>query len=159
MTDLRIGQGIDIHQIVAGRPLVLGGVTIPWDRGLEGHSDADVLIHAVCDAILGATGRGDIGTRFPNTDERWRGADSRVLLGDVWSEVHGEGWRLVNLDASILAEAPKLAPYIPVMKGVLAALLGVAVDQIGIKATTTERLGFPGRGEGMVAQAVVLLER
>ena len=159
MTDLRIGQGIDIHQIVVGRPLVIGGVTIPWDRGLEGHSDADVLIHAVCDAILGATGRGDIGTRFPNTDEQWRGADSRALLRDVWSEVHGEGWRLVNLDASILAEAPKLAPHIPAMKGVFASLLGVSVDRIGIKATTTERLGFPGRGEGMVAQAVVLLER
>jgi len=158
-TELRIGHGSDVHAFVVGRPLVLGGVTIPYERGLAGHSDADAVLHAVCDALLGATGRGDIGTRFPNTSPEWKDADSRKLLGAVWSDISGEGWAVVNLDIAVLAEAPKLTPHIPAMKGCLAEILGLSPDRIGIKATTTEKLGFVGRGEGLMASAVVLLSR
>lgn len=158
-SELRIGLGNDVHAFVAGRPLVLGGVTIPHTHGLAGHSDADAVLHAVCDAVLGATGQGDIGTRFPNTDDRWKDADSKALLTAVWEEVGAVGWSLVNADISILAEAPKLNPHIPEMKSRIAAILGVGVDRIGIKATTSEKLGFVGRGEGIMASAVVLLAR
>ena len=132
---------------------------MPHDRGLAGHSDADVVLHAVCDAILGATGRGDIGTRFPNTAAEWKNADSRRLLAHVWRDVAGDGWSVVNLDITILAEEPKLSPHIPAMKRVIAEELAVSVDQVGIKATTSEGLGFVGRREGIMASAVVLLAR
>jgi 2-C-methyl-D-erythritol 2,4-cyclodiphosphate synthase len=157
--ELRIGLGNDVHELVEGRPLVLGGVTIPHSHGLAGHSDADALLHAVCDAILGATGRGDIGTRFPNTDPRWKGADSKKLLASVWEDVSREGWGLVNLDTTVLAEAPKLSPHIPAMKRCIGEVLGVSPDRVGIKATTSEGLGFVGRKEGIMASAVVLLAR
>jgi 2-C-methyl-D-erythritol 2,4-cyclodiphosphate synthase len=159
MPVLRIGHGSDVHAFVGGRPLVLGGVTVPHDRGLAGHSDADVVLHAVCDALLGATGRGDIGTRFPNTAPEWKNAPSRGLLAHVWHDVAAEGWGLVNLDITILAEEPKLNPHIPAMKRVMAEELGVSVEEVGIKATTTEGLGFVGRREGIMASAVVLLAR
>lgn len=157
--ELRIGLGSDIHAFEQGRPLVLGGVRIPHTHGLAGHSDADAVLHAVCDAVLGATGQGDIGTRFPNTDMRWKDADSRDLLAAVWRDVNSAGWSLVNADVSILAESPKLNSHIPAMKREIAVILGVEPDRIGIKATTTEKLGFVGRGEGLMASAVVLLSR
>lgn len=157
MAVLRIGHGSDIHAFEAGRPLVLGGVTIPHPRGLAGHSDADAVLHAVCDALLGATGRADIGTRFPNTAPEWKNVASRRLLADVWGELAAEGWSVVNIDITILAEEPKINPHIPAMKTVFAEELGVTVAQVGIKATTTEGLGFVGRREGIMASAVVLL--
>ena len=155
---LRIGQGIDIHPLVKGRALILGGVNIPHDSGLAGHSDADCLLHSLIDALLGAAGKGDIGTRFPPSEEKWRGASSLELLRMVWSELSGQGWQVVNCDITVLAELPKLAPHIPTMKQRIGEVLGLAVECIGIKATTTERLGFVGRKEGMLAQSVVLLE-
>lgn len=158
-SELRIGLGSDIHAFEKGRPLVLGGVRIPHTHGLAGHSDADAVLHAVCDAVLGATGQGDIGTRFPNTDTRWKDSDSRDLLAAVWRDTNSAGWSLVNADISILAESPKLNPHIPAMKGEIAVILGVEPDRIGIKATTTEKLGFIGRSEGLMASAVVLLSR
>ncbi len=157
--ELRIGLGNDVHAFVEGRPLVLGGVRIPHTHGLAGHSDADAVLHAICDAVLGATGQGDIGTRFPNTDLRWKDADSKDLLAAVWGDVSAMGWSLVNADISILAEAPKLNPHVPEMKRGIAAILGVEVERIGVKATTTEKLGFVGRQEGILASAVVLLSR
>ena len=156
---IRIGQGIDVHQLVEGRPLILGGVTIPHTHGLDGHSDADALLHAITDAFLGATGRGDIGTLFPNNDERWRGADSKELLRLAWAPLKKEGWRVANLDCTILAERPKISPHIPAMKQGITALLGIELDACGIKATTTEKLGALGREEGIAAFAVVLLEK
>ena len=155
---MRIGQGFDVHALVAGRRLVIGGVAIPYDKGLEGHSDADVLLHAVCDALLGAAGLGDIGRHFPDTDAAYKDADSRVLLRQVRKLVGGAGLRLVNLDATVIAQAPRLAPHIPRMVENLAADLGVPPTAVNVKATTTERLGFTGRGEGIAAQAIVLLE-
>ena len=155
---MRIGQGFDVHALVAGRRLVIGGVTIPHDKGLEGHSDADVLLHAVCDALLGAAGLGDIGRHFPDTDAAYKDADSRVLLRQVRKLVAEAGLRLVNLDATVIAQAPRLAPHIPRMVENLAADLGVPPAAVNVKATTTERLGFTGRGEGIAAQAIVLLE-
>jgi 2-C-methyl-D-erythritol 2,4-cyclodiphosphate synthase len=157
--NVRIGNGFDVHALVAGRALILGGVTIPFDRGLDGHSDADVLIHAVCDAILGALARGDIGAHFPDSDPRWKGADSRALLRHVMSLASGDGWRIGNLDAVVIAQAPKLAPHMPAMRANIAADLGCAIDDVSVKATTTEHLGFAGRGEGIAASATVLLAR
>ena len=157
--NVRIGNGFDVHALVAGRKLVLGGVTIPWDRGLDGHSDADVLLHAVCDAILGALARGDLGAHFPDTDPKWKGADSRVLLRHVVSLASADGWKTGNVDVTIIAQAPKLAPHVAAMRANLAADLGCAVDEVSVKATTTERLGFAGRGEGIAALATVLLVR
>jgi 2-C-methyl-D-erythritol 2,4-cyclodiphosphate synthase len=159
MTNIRIGNGFDVHALIAGRPLVLGGVAIPHERGLAGHSDADVLLHAVCDAILGALALGDIGLHFPDTDARWKDADSRVLLRQVAALASARGWRIGNLDVTVIAEAPKLAPHVPAMRGNLAADLACGMGDISVKATTTERLGFAGRGEGIAALATVLLVR
>ena len=159
MTNIRIGNGFDVHALVAGRPLVLGGVAIPHERGLAGHSDADVVLHAVCDAILGALALGDIGMHFPDTDARWKDADSRALLRHVAALAAAQGWRIGNLDVTVIAEAPKLAPHVPAMRANLAGDLACDVGAISVKATTTERLGFAGRGEGIAALATVLLVR
>lgn len=155
---IRIGQGYDVHPLVAGRKLVLGGVAIPHDKGLHGHSDADALIHAVCDACLGAAALGDIGKHFPDTDARYKDVDSRVLLRRVRQAIGQVGWGVVNVDATIIAQAPRLAPHIPAMVANLAADLEISPTVVNVKATTTERLGFIGREEGIAAQAVVLLE-
>jgi 2-C-methyl-D-erythritol 2,4-cyclodiphosphate synthase len=154
---MRIGHGYDVHVLASGRKLVLGGVEISHTRGLAGHSDADVLIHAVCDACLGAAGLGDIGRHFPDSDPRYRGIDSRKLLRAVKALIEAAGWRVANLDSTIVAQAPKLAPHLPAMAANLAADLGIAVSQVNVKATTTEKLGFAGREEGIAAHAVVLL--
>jgi len=154
---MRIGQGYDVHALVTGRELILGGVKIPHPKGLAGHSDADVLIHAICDACLGAAGLGDIGQHFPDTDPRYQGIDSRELLRQVRAKLEANGWWVANLDSSIVAQAPKLAPHIPRMVTNIAADLQIAPEQVNVKATTTERLGFAGREEGIAAQAVVLL--
>ncbi|MED4923682.1 2-C-methyl-D-erythritol 2,4-cyclodiphosphate synthase [Anoxybacillus geothermalis] len=155
----RIGQGFDVHQLVEGRPLIIGGVHIPHEKGLLGHSDADVLLHAVADACLGAIGAGDIGRHFPDTDPRYKDADSTELLAHVWALVRKEGYALVNADCTIIAQKPKMAPYIEEMKAVIARLLEAERTQVNVKATTTEKLGFTGRGEGIAAQAVVLLQK
>jgi 2-C-methyl-D-erythritol 2,4-cyclodiphosphate synthase len=155
---MRIGQGFDVHQLVAGRKLVIGGVEIAHDKGLLGHSDADVLLHAICDALLGAAALGDIGKHFPDSDARYKGIDSRELLRHVGSLLHGQGWRIANIDATIIAEAPRMAPHIPAMVANIARDLHVPDSSVNIKATTTEKLGFAGRGEGVAAQAVCLLE-
>ena len=154
---MRIGQGFDVHALVAGRRLVIGGVEIPHDRGLAGHSDADVLIHAVCDALLGAAGLGDIGTHFPDTDARYAGIDSRRLLREVAGLVRARDFRIANVDATIIAQAPRMAPHIPGMRANLAADLGIDPGAVNVKAKTTERLGFTGRVEGIAAEAVALL--
>ncbi|MFO1412549.1 MAG: 2-C-methyl-D-erythritol 2,4-cyclodiphosphate synthase [Burkholderiales bacterium] len=154
---MRIGTGFDVHAFADGRALVIGGVTIPHPRGLAGHSDADVLLHAVADALLGALALGDIGMHFPDTDARFRGADSRVLLRHVVSLVAARGYSVGNVDATVIAQVPKLAPHIPRMREHLAADLACALDCVSVKATTTERLGFTGREEGIAAEAVVLL--
>jgi 2-C-methyl-D-erythritol 2,4-cyclodiphosphate synthase len=153
---MRIGQGFDVHALVEGRKLVIGGVTIPYARGLAGHSDADVLIHAICDGILGALGLGDIGHHFPDTDVQYKGADSRVLLRSCAEKMVALGYEISNIDATIIAQAPKMAPHIATMCALIGADLNCA-GRINIKATTTEMLGFTGRGEGIAAQAVVLL--
>lgn len=155
---MRIGQGFDVHALVKGRKLVIGGVTIPFDRGLAGHSDADVLIHAVCDALLGAAALGDIGRHFPDSDPQYKDADSRVFLRQVAAKVRGAGFSIVNLDATIHAEAPKMAPHVAAMVAVLAADLGLPAGRINVKAKTAERLGSVGRGEGIAAEAIALLE-
>ena len=155
----RIGQGFDVHALVAERALIIGGVTIPYALGLLGHSDADVLLHAITDALIGAAGLGDIGRHFPDTDARYKGADSRVLLRDTMALLRQQAWVVVNIDATIIAQAPKMAPHIPAMVANIAADLGVAVEQVNIKAKTTEKLGFTGRGEGMAAEAVCLIQR
>lgn len=154
---MRIGQGFDVHQFVENRKLMIGGVEIPYEKGLLGHSDADVLLHAITDAILGALGEGDIGKHFPDHDPAYEGADSLTLLQQIWSIAVGRGHRLANLDAIIIAERPKMAPYIDEMKSIIANALKCDVTQVNIKATTTEKLGFIGREEGIAAQAVVLL--
>lgn len=154
---MRIGTGFDVHAFADGRALVIGGVTIVHPRGLAGHSDADVLLHAVADALLGALALGDIGMHFPDTDPRFRGADSRVLLRHVASLVAGRGYAVGNLDATVIAQAPRLAPHVPAMRANIAADLRCMVEQVSVKATTTERLGFTGREEGIAAEAVVLL--
>ncbi len=157
--DLRVGQGFDAHRFGPGDAVVLGGVTIPHTQGIVAHSDGDVLIHAICDALLGAAALGDIGQHFPDTDPALAGIDSGVLLRRTQALLGDLQWQLVNLDATVIAQAPRLAQYIPQMCDTLSALLSVAVDQVNLKATTTERLGFTGRGEGIAAQAVVLLSR
>ena len=155
---MRIGQGFDVHAFAEGRKLILGGVEIPYARGLAGHSDADVLIHALADALLGAAALGDIGMHFPDSDPAYQGADSRVLLREVARKLAAAGWRIVNVDSTVIAQAPRLAPHIPAMIANLAADLGLAVSAVSVKATTTERLGFTGRGEGIAAQAIALIE-
>jgi len=154
---MRIGQGFDAHALVAGRKLIIGGVEIPHEKGLAGHSDADVLIHAVCDALLGAAGLGDIGTHFPDTDARYKGIESRKLLREVAQLLRQKKLRVANVDATIIAQAPKMAPHIAAMRANLASDLGVAPDAVNVKAKTTEKLGFVGRGEGIAAEAVALL--
>ena len=153
----RIGTGYDVHALVSDRLLILGGVTIPHDKGLLGHSDADVLLHAITDAVLGAAGLGDIGGMFPDTDPQWQGADSRKLLRGAVAAVHAAGWRIGNLDSTLIAQAPKIAPYVAQMRQYIAADLGVATEQVNVKGKTTERLGFVGRCEGIAAEAVALL--
>ena len=155
----RMGQGWDVHALVPGRALVIGGVTIPFDRGLLGHSDADVLLHAITDALLGAAGLGDIGRHFPDSDPRFAGADSRVLLREALSRVRSGGWEPVNLDSTVVAQSPRLAQYIPTMVGLIAADLELDVHQVNVKAKTSEKLGFAGRGEGIEAHAIVMIAR
>ncbi|MDZ7584114.1 MAG: 2-C-methyl-D-erythritol 2,4-cyclodiphosphate synthase [Thiobacillus sp.] len=159
MTELRIGHGFDVHAFAAGRKLILGGVDISFDLGLAGHSDADVLLHAICDALLGAAGLGDIGRHFPDTDATFAGIDSRILLRRVAEQLQARGWRVGNVDATIIAQAPKMAPHIARMTAHIADDLGVAIDRVNVKATTTEKLGFIGRGEGIAAEAVCLIAR
>ena len=156
-SDMRIGNGFDVHALVAGRRLVLGGVTIPHELGLLGHSDADVLLHAIGDAILGALGAGDLGSHFPDTDPAYKDADSRVLLRQIWSRARAAGYALGNIDATVIAQAPRLRPHVAQMVVNVAADCDARAEQVNIKATTTEHLGFTGRGEGIAAQALVLL--
>ena len=153
---MRIGQGFDVHALVPGRRLVIGGVTIPYEKGLQGHSDADVLLHAICDALLGAAALGDIGGHFPDTDVSYAGADSRRLLREVRKKLGA--YRIVNVDATILAQAPRMAPHVPQMIANIASDLGIDPGAVSIKATTTEHLGFIGRVEGIAAQAIALIE-
>jgi 2-C-methyl-D-erythritol 2,4-cyclodiphosphate synthase len=155
---MRIGQGFDVHALVEGRKLILGGVQIPHEKGLEGHSDADVLIHAICDALLGAAGLGDIGRHFPDTDPAYKGADSRVLLRAVAQKIAAAGFSVANVDSTIIAQAPRMAPHIAKMVANISADLGIAHAAVNVKATTTEHLGFTGRGEGIAAQAIALLD-
>jgi 2-C-methyl-D-erythritol 2,4-cyclodiphosphate synthase len=159
MINMRVGQGFDVHALVPGRPLILGGVTIPYERGLLGHSDADVLLHAVTDALLGAAGLGDIGGLFPDTDKQWQGADSRMLLRGALATVREAGWRVGNVDSTIIAQAPRIAPHVSAMRRNIADDLAVALDCVNVKGKTTEWLGFTGRGEGIAAEAVALLWR
>ncbi|MEH6906055.1 2-C-methyl-D-erythritol 2,4-cyclodiphosphate synthase [Neobacillus drentensis] len=155
----RIGQGFDVHQLTEGRPLIIGGITIPYEKGLLGHSDADVLLHTVADACLGAIGEGDIGKHFPDTDPNFKDADSAKLMEHVWQLVKNKGYELVNADCTIIAQKPKMAPYIDQMRIRIAELLEAAPEQINVKATTTEKLGFTGRGEGIASQVAVLLKK
>lgn len=155
---MRIGHGYDVHRLVEGRRLILGGVEIPWEKGLLGHSDADVLTHALMDALLGAAALGDIGQLFPDRDPAYEGADSILLLREVMRRLREAGWRLGNADITVLAQRPKLAPHIPRMRGILAEAMGAALSQVSVKATTEEGLGFTGEGLGIAAHAVVLIE-
>lgn len=155
----RIGQGFDVHRFAAGRELIVGGVNIPYELGLLGHSDADVLLHAISDAILGALGEGDIGKHFPDTNEAFKGADSKKLLQHVVSIMRSKGYQVVNIDSTIIAQNPKMSPFIPEMNKVIAGLLGIELEQVNVKATTTEKLGFTGREEGVAAEAIVLLSQ
>lgn len=155
---MRIGQGFDVHALVPGRRLIIGGVEIAFERGLAGHSDADVLLHAICDALIGAAGLGDIGTHFPDTDPRYRGADSRGLLRAVAGLLADRAFRVVNIDSTIIAQSPKMAPHIPQMRANIAADLGLDPGSVNVKAKTAERLGSLGRGEGIAAEAVALIE-
>jgi len=155
----RIGQGFDVHRFAQERDLIIGGIKIPYEKGLLGHSDADVLLHTITDAILGALGLGDIGKHFPDTDEAYKGADSKVLLKRVVEQMKEKGYKVVNVDGTIIAQKPKMAPYIPQMNEKIAELLDIDLEQVNTKATTTEKLGFTGRGEGIAAQAVVLLQK
>jgi 2-C-methyl-D-erythritol 2,4-cyclodiphosphate synthase len=156
---IRIGHGYDVHPLVAGRDLILGGVKISHSKGLHGHSDADVLIHAICDACLGAAGLGDIGRHFPDTDAQYKNIDSRKLLRKVKEAIAERGWKIANVDSTLVAQAPRFAPHLPQMIQNIAADLGIAPESVNIKATTTEKLGFAGREEGIAAHAVVLLEQ
>ncbi len=156
---MRIGQGFDVHRLVEGRKCIIGGVEIPYAKGLEGHSDADVLLHAICDALLGAASAGDIGKHFPPSDDRYKGADSRLLLKEVVSLLASKGYVVANIDATVICEAPKLGPYIKQMCTNIAQDCDVSIDQINVKATTTEKLGFTGRGEGIAAEAVCLITK
>jgi 2-C-methyl-D-erythritol 2,4-cyclodiphosphate synthase len=153
----RVGQGFDVHEFAENRPLIIGGVTIPFEKGLIGHSDADVLLHTVTDAALGAIGEGDIGRHFPDTDPEFKDADSAKLLAYIWNIVEEKGYKLGNVDCTIIAQAPKMAPYITQMRDRIAELLNAEPSQVNVKATTTEKLGFTGRGEGIAAQATILL--
>ena len=153
----RVGQGFDVHEFAEDRPLIIGGVTIPYEKGLIGHSDADVLLHTVTDAALGAIGEGDIGRHFPDTDPEFKDADSAKLLQYIWNIVEEKGYKLGNVDCTIIAQAPKMAPYINDMRDRIAELLNAQPSQVNVKATTTEKLGFTGRGEGIAAQATILL--
>ncbi|WP_221569211.1 2-C-methyl-D-erythritol 2,4-cyclodiphosphate synthase [Alkalihalobacillus sp. TS-13] len=155
----RIGQGFDVHQLVEGRPLIVGGVTIPYEKGLLGHSDADVLLHVITDAVLGAIGEGDLGKHFPDTSDDFKDIDSKILLKRAYELGKEKGFSLGNVDATIIAQLPKMAPHIDDMRNVVAELLEADLNQVNIKATTTEKLGFTGRGEGIAAQAVVLMEK
>ncbi len=155
---MRVGQGFDVHALVAGRKLVIGGVDIPFEKGLLGHSDADVLLHAICDALLGAAALGDIGKHFPDSDARYKGIDSRKLLREVGALLKSRGHIVVNVDATIIAEAPRMAPHIAAMVANIAADLAIGAGCVNVKATTTEKLGFTGRGEGIAAQAICLIE-
>ncbi|MFL8938805.1 2-C-methyl-D-erythritol 2,4-cyclodiphosphate synthase [Rossellomorea oryzaecorticis] len=155
----RIGQGFDVHQLTEGRPLIMGGITIPYEKGLMGHSDADVLLHAVADACLGAVAAGDIGKHFPDTDPEFKDADSAKLLQHVWMLVKDEGYELGNIDCTIIAQKPKMAPYIDQMRERIAELLEADTNQVNVKATTSEKLGFTGRGEGIAAQTTVLIQK
>ena len=157
--DLRIGYGYDVHQLAAGEEFWLGGIRIPSDIGAVGHSDADVLLHVICDALFGARAMGDIGAHFPDTDAAYKGIDSKILLRDTVAKVCTDGWEIVNVDATICLQAPKLRPHIDAMRECIAGCLGIPVDRVSVKATTTERLGFVGTGEGISAHAVVLLGR
>ena len=157
--NLRIGHGFDVHAFAENRKLIVGGVDIPYERGLLGHSDADVLLHAICDALLGAAGLGDIGKHFPDSDARYKGIDSRELLRHVANLLLKRGWKVGNVDATIIAQMPKMAPHIPAMREHIAADLAVDLDAVNVKATTTEQLGFTGRGEGIAAEAVCLITR
>ncbi|HEU0200281.1 MAG TPA: 2-C-methyl-D-erythritol 2,4-cyclodiphosphate synthase [Burkholderiaceae bacterium] len=154
---IRVGQGFDVHALAPGRRLVIGGVEIPFEQGLLGHSDADVLLHALTDALLGAAGLGDIGKLYPDSDARFKDADSRVLLREVAARVAAEGWAVENVDCTVIAQRPKIAPFVDAMRATIAADLGIEAGAVNIKGKTTERLGFTGRGEGIAAQAVVLL--
>lgn len=159
MIQFRVGTGFDVHALVEGRPLVLCGVAIPWEKGLLGHSDADVALHALMDALLGAAALGDIGKHFPDMDDRYKGADSRMLLETVVKLLDAEGWKVNNVDVTIIAQRPKLASFIPQMKKTVAQDLGIDAGAVNIKATTTEKLGFTGRGEGIAAEAIASLIR
>lgn len=159
MNDIRVGHGYDVHRLVPGRRLILGGVDVPHETGLLGHSDADVLVHAVMDALLGAAAMGDIGHLFPDTDPAYAGADSLVLAREVARRLRGNGWEIGNIDATVLAQAPKLAPHIPQMREKIAAALGIGPDRVSVKATTEEGLGFTGEKAGIAAHAVCLIHR
>lgn len=157
--DMRVGQGYDVHALVPGRKLILGGVTIPHPMGLQGHSDADALLHAITDAVLGAAGLGDIGHMFPDSDAQWAGTDSRMLLRGAVAAVRAAGWRIGNVDCTVIAQAPRIAPHVEAMRATIASDLGIAPERVNVKGKTTERLGFAGRGEGIAAEAVALLLR
>ncbi len=157
--EYRVGEGIDIHKFTEGRPLILGGVNIPHNLGLDGHSDADALIHALIDGILGATGKGDIGKLFPDTEKEWKDSDSKVLLRNVWEQVTKDGWQLVNFDSTILTEQPKISPHTEEMRITIAKILDISIEKCSIKATTGEKMGFIGREEGLMARCVVMLSR
>lgn len=157
MTDFRVGFGYDSHRFVPGRQLVVGGVVVPYHLGLKAHSDGDVLLHAVCDSLLGAAGLKDIGTRFPDTDERWKDADSAALLADIVSDVEKEGWKVNNLDCTLVLEEPKIKPYVDPIAGRLSELLNIGRERISVKAKTNEKMGFTGRGEGVAAFCVVTI--
>jgi len=159
MIPFRVGQGFDVHKLVEGRKCIIGGVEIPHEKGLLGHSDADVLLHAISDALLGAIGSGDIGMHFPDTDERWKGADSLKLLARVGEIVREAGWEIGNVQGTVICERPKVRPHVEAMRANIGRALGITPDQVGIQGTTTEKLGFTGRGEGIAAQAVVLVGR
>jgi len=159
MTNIRIGHGFDVHQLVVGRKCIIGGVTIPFEKGLDGHSDADVLLHAICDALLGAAALGDIGKHFPPTDMRYQGIDSRELLRHVTALIIEHGYRVNNIDCTVICELPKLSPHTETMRANIAADCQVTIDAINVKATTTEKLGFTGRGEGIAAEAVCLIHK
>ena len=154
---MRIGHGFDVHALVVGRPCIIGGVNVPYAKGLDGHSDADVLLHAICDALLGAAALGDIGQHFPPTDARFKGIDSRQLLRHVVALLHERGYKVVNIDSTVICELPKLSPHTAQMRAMIAADCQVSLDAINVKATTTEKLGFTGRGEGIAAEAVCLI--
>ena len=156
---IRVGNGFDVHRLVEGRKCIICGVDIPHEKGLLGHSDADVALHALCDALLGACAKRDIGYHFPDTDPRWKGADSRMLLRGVRDIIAADGWEIANVDVTIIAQAPKMLPHIDAMRANVAADLRIDIDAVSVKATTTERLGFTGRGEGIAAQASALISR